>query len=50
MQNGHVTPEETEIVEGIVHDFEDVIEGRQSWRSLLRGFFEEASSGGSQRR
>jgi hypothetical protein len=39
------------MVERIVHDFEDVIEGRQSWRSLLRGFFEEAAGGGgSQRR
>lgn len=26
-----------------MHDFEDVLEGRQSWKSLLRGFFEEAA-------
>jgi hypothetical protein len=48
--NGHAIPKETEMVERIVHDFEDVIEGRQTWRSLLRGFFEEAGGGGSRRR
>lgn len=47
---GHVKPKETEMVERIVHVFEDAVEGRQSWRSLLRGFFEEAGGGGSQRR
>jgi len=47
--NGHAKPKETEIVERIVHDFENVIEGKQSWRSLLRGFFEEAGGGGSHR-
>jgi hypothetical protein len=45
--NGHAKPKETEMVERIVHDLEDVIDGRQSWRSLLRGFFEEAGGGGS---
>lgn len=48
--NGHVNPKETEMVERIVHDFEDAIEGRQSWRSLLQGFFEEAGGGGGRRR
>jgi hypothetical protein len=48
--SGHVYPKEQEMVERIVHDFGDVIEGRQSWRSLLRGFFEEAGGGGSGRR
>ncbi len=48
--NGHVIPKETEMVERIVHDFEDVVEGRQSWKSLLRGFFEEAGGGRSRPR
>jgi len=49
--HGHVQPKEIEMVERIVHDFEDVIEGRQSWRSLLRGFFEKGGgSDGSRRR
>lgn len=47
--DGHVKPKETEMVERIVHDFEDVMEGRQSWRSLLRGFFEEAGGGSGSR-
>jgi hypothetical protein len=34
------------MVERIVNDFEDVIQGRGSWRSLLRGFFEEADGRG----
>ncbi len=44
-ENGNVVPpqpREVEMVERIFHDFEDVIEGRQTWRSLLRVFFEEA--------
>lgn len=36
---------ETEMVERIVHDFEDVLDGRQSWKGLLRGFFEESEGG-----
>lgn len=48
--NGHVQPKEIEMVERIVHDFEDVIEGKQSWRSLLRGFFEEGGDGSGSRR
>jgi hypothetical protein len=32
---------EIEMVERIVNDFEDVLEGRQTWRSLLRSFWEE---------
>jgi hypothetical protein len=31
------------MVERIVHDREDVLEERQTWRSLLRGFFEAAA-------
>jgi hypothetical protein len=32
---------EVEMVERIVNDFKDVLEGRQTWRSLLRSFWEE---------
>lgn len=44
--NGHGhSNSETEMVERIVHDFEDVLDGRQSWKSLLRGLFEEPEGG-----
>jgi hypothetical protein len=32
-----------EQVERLAHNFEDVLEGRQSWRGLLRGFLEDAA-------
>jgi hypothetical protein len=41
--DGYPFPRQPEMVERIVHDFGDVLEGRQSWMSLLRGFFEEAA-------
>jgi hypothetical protein len=30
------------MVKRIVNDFEDVLEGRKTWRSLLRAFWEES--------
>jgi hypothetical protein len=36
-------PEMIEQVERLAHNFEDVLEGRQSWRGLLRGFLEDAA-------
>jgi len=34
-----------EMVERIVHDFGDVVDGRKSWRDLLSGFMSEAAGG-----
>jgi hypothetical protein len=36
-----------EMVERIVHGFGDVVDGRKSWRDLLRGFVDEAGGSGS---
>lgn len=47
--SGNVYPKEQEMVGRIVNDFEDVIEGRQSWRALLRDFIDEAGGGGGRR-
>jgi hypothetical protein len=41
---------EGEMVEKMVHDFEDVLDGRKSWKGLLKGFFDEAESAGHGRR
>jgi hypothetical protein len=41
---------ETEMVERIVHDFGDVVDGRKSWRDLLAGFMAEAGAGDKRHR
>jgi hypothetical protein len=35
------------MVERIARDFSDVVDGRKSWKDLLRGFFDEASGSGN---
>ena len=41
---------QTEMVERIVHDFGDVVDGRKSWRDLLKSFTDEAGGSGSEGR
>ena len=36
-----------EMVEKLAGDFGDVMEGRKTWKDLLRGFVEEAGGGGA---
>jgi hypothetical protein len=36
---------EMEMVERVVRDVGDVVEGRKSWKDLLAGFVEQAASG-----
>jgi len=36
------------MVERVVRDFGEVIEGRKTWKDLLRGFIEEAGASGGQ--
>lgn len=40
---------ETEMVERVVRDFGDVVEGRKSWKDLLAGFIGEAGGQGRDR-
>jgi len=41
---------EQEMVERLVHGFGDVIDGRQSWKALLKGFWDESGGlGGGDR-
>jgi hypothetical protein len=38
---------EMEMVQRVVRDVGDVVEGRKSWKDLLAGFVEQASGAGS---
>jgi len=38
---------QTEMVEKLAHDFGDVMDGKKSWKDMLRGFIEEAGGVGS---
>lgn len=38
---------ESEMVERIVKDVGDVVEGKRTWKDLLRGFVDDAGTGGA---